>query len=349
MILKLETFIGIDYPTWWYLVVGLLFSGYAILEGFDYGAGAWHLFLKKDESRRIAINAIGPVWDANQVWLIIGGGALFAGFPVMYATMLSVMYIPFILFLMLLVLRSASIKFRSAEKMLWWRKTWDIIYFSSNVLISFLLGVVVANLLQGVAIGKQFSYHGGIFFNFLNPYAIMVGCTTLSMFMTQGAIYLLLKTEGRLYVRMTTLLRRGMIFFIVSFGITSMYTLVFIPGVTDNFRNHPALFVFPVLAFLAVANVPRLAFKRKFGMALIFSSLTMAFLLMLVALQLYPTLLPSSIDPKYSVTIYNAASSQKSLGIMLTVVILGAPLLAGYFVFLYRTFYGKVNLDENSY
>ena len=99
----METFLGIDYPTLWYLVVGLLFSGYAILEGFDYGAGAWHLFLKKDLSRRIAINAIGPIWDANQVWLIIGGGALFAGFPVMYATMLSAMYIPFMIFLMLLV------------------------------------------------------------------------------------------------------------------------------------------------------------------------------------------------------------------------------------------------------
>lgn len=114
--IHMETFLGVDYPTLWYLVVGLLFSGYAILEGFDYGAGAWHLFLRKDLSRRVAINAIGPLWDANQVWLIIGGGALFAGFPVMYATMLSAMYIPFMLFLVLLVLRSSAIKFRSSEK-----------------------------------------------------------------------------------------------------------------------------------------------------------------------------------------------------------------------------------------
>lgn len=117
----METFLGIDYPTLWYLVIGLLFSGYAILEGFDFGAGAWHLFFRKDLSRRIAINAIGPIWDANQVWLVIGGGALFAGFPVMYATMLSAMYIPFMLFLMFNVLRAAAIKFRSAEEMTWWR------------------------------------------------------------------------------------------------------------------------------------------------------------------------------------------------------------------------------------
>lgn len=345
----METFLGIDYPTLWFLVVGLLFSGYAILEGFDYGAGSWHLFFRKDLSRRIAINAIGPLWDANQVWLVIGGGALFAGFPVMYATMLSSMYVPFMLFLMLLVLRSSAIKFRSAEEMLWWRKTWDIIYFVSNILISFLLGVVLANLLQGLAIGENLAYKGGLFFSFLNPYAIMVGFTTVSLFMTQGAIFLLLKTEGRLHARLTFLLKKGMLFFIVSFAVTSLYTLIFLPGVTDKFKEYPVFFVLPILAFLAVANVPRLVSKKKYTNALIFSSLTMAFLLMLVAFQLYPVLLPSTIDPSYSVTIYNAASSQKSLGIMLTIVLIGAPLLTFYFVFLYKTFKGVVKLDDTSY
>jgi len=345
----METFLGIDYPTLWYLVVGLLFSGYIILEGFDYGAGAWHLFFKKDLSRRIAINAIGPLWDANQVWLIIGGGALFAGFPVMYATMLSAMYIPFMLFLMLLVLRSAAIKFRSAEKMLWWRKTWDIIYFASNTLISFLLGVVLANILEGFQLQENFMYTGGMFFSFLNPYAIMVGLTTVSLFMTQGAIFLLLKTEGRLHARLTFLLKKGMLFFIISFATTSLYTLLYLPGVTTKFKAYPIFFIIPILAFLAVANVPRLVSKKKYANALIFSSLTMSFLLMLVAFQLYPVLLPSTINPKYSVTIYNAASSQKSLGIMLTIVLIGAPLLAGYFLFLYKTFHGKVTLDDTSY
>ncbi len=345
----METFLGIDYPTLWYLVIGLLFSGYAILEGFDFGAGAWHLFFRKDLSRRIAINAIGPIWDANQVWLVIGGGALFAGFPVMYATMLSAMYIPFMLFLMFNVLRAAAIKFRSAEEMKWWRTAWDITYSVSCIMIAFLLGVVLGNILQGFALGPDFTYHGGIFFSFLNPYAIMVGLTTLSLFMTQGAIFLLLKTEGRLHDRLTFLLQKGMIFFIISFGITTLYTLVFIPEVTANFRENPHYFVVPVLSFLAVANVPRLVSKTRYMMALVFSSLTMAFLLILVALQLYPTLLISTIDPQYNVTIYNAASSQKSLGIMLTIVLIGAPLLGAYFFFLYRTFNGKVQLDDTSY
>lgn len=345
----METFLGIDYPTLWYLVIGLLFSGYAILEGFDFGAGAWHLFFRKDLSRRTAINAIGPVWDANQVWLVIGGGALFAGFPVMYATMLSVMYIPFMLFLMFNILRAAAIKFRSAEEMIWWRKGWDIIYSVSCILIAFLLGVVLGNILQGFALGPNYTYHGGVFFSFLNPYAIMVGITTLSIFMTQGAIYLLLKTEGTLHNRLTFLLQKGMIFFIISFGMTTLYTLVFIPEVTANFRENPVYFIVPVFSFLAVANVPRLVSKKQYMLALVFSSLTMAFLLILVALQLYPTLLISTIDPKFNVTIYNAASSQKSLGIMLTIVAIGAPLLAGYFFFLYRTFNGKVQLDDTSY
>jgi len=167
--------------------------------------------------------------------------------------------------------------------------------------------------------------------------------------MTQGAIFLLLKTEGRLYTRLTFLLKKGMIFFIISFAATSLYTLVFLPGVTDKFKEYPVSFVIPILAFLAVANIPRLASKKKYAQAIVFSSLTMSFLLMLVALQLYPVLLPSSIDPKYSITIYNAASSQKSLGIMLTIAAIGSPLLAGYFLFLYKTFHGKVKLDDTSY
>jgi len=268
---------------------------------------------------------------------------------VMYATMLSVMYIPFMLFLMLLVLRSSAIKFRSAEEMPWWRQTWDIIYFISNTLISFLLGVVLANLLQGFELGENYSYKGGIFFSFLSPYAIMIGLTTVSLFMTQGAIFLLLKTEGKLYLRLTFLLKKSMIFFIVSFAITSLYTLIFLPGVTDKFKEYPIFFILPVLAFLAIANVPRLISKKKYANALVFSSLTMAFLLMLVAFQLYPVLLPSTIDPIYNITIYNAASSQKSLGIMLAIVVIGAPLLAGYFLFLYKTFHGKVKLDDTSY
>ena len=144
----MDTFLGIDYPTLWFLVVGALFSGYAILDGFDLGAGAWHLFFRREESRRIALNAIGPVWDGNEVWLVIGGGALFAGFPVLYAAMFSAMYIPFMLFLAFLIFRAVSIEFRSKESMRWWRKLWDVSYCISSAILAFLLGVILGNVLQ---------------------------------------------------------------------------------------------------------------------------------------------------------------------------------------------------------
>lgn len=345
----METFLGLDYPTWWYLVVGGLFSGYAILDGFDFGAGAWHLFFKKETSRRIALNAVGPVWDGNEVWLVIGGGALFAGFPVVYATLFSSLYVPFMLFLVFIIFRAISIEFRGKEEMQWWRTTWDIGYSVSSAMLAFLLGVVLGNILQGIAIAYQYQYQGAGFFEFLNPYALMTGFTALALFMMHGAIYLLLKTEGRLYVKLTFLLKRGMIFFIVSFSITTMYTLLYIPHLSDAFKSHPVMFIIPLITMLSIASVPRMASKKKYGWAFFFSSVTISMLLILVAIELYPILLFSNIDPAYSIDIYDAASSTKSMQIMLTIVAIGTPLVLAYTIFVYKTFKGKVQIDETSY
>ena len=345
----METILGIDYPTWWFLVIGGLFSGYAILDGFDFGAGAWHLFFKKELNRRIALNAVGPVWDGNEVWLVIGGGALFAGFPVMYATLFSSLYIPFMLFLIFIIFRAISIEFRGKEEMLWWRKLWDVCYSISSIMLAFLLGVDLGNVLQGFAIGENYQYTGSGFFEFLNPYAIMTGVTTLALFMAHGAIYLLLKTEGAMFEKLTNLLQKGMIFFMVSFAITTLYTLLYIPHLSDDFKSAPVLFAVPVLTFLSIANVPRLASKKNYKLAFFFSSLTISLLLVLVAVELYPNLLFSTVDPKYSIDVYEAASSERSLGIMLLFVAIGGPLVLGYTFFVYRTFRGKVKLDDHSY
>ncbi|MEE3243705.1 MULTISPECIES: cytochrome d ubiquinol oxidase subunit II [Leeuwenhoekiella] len=345
----METILGIDYPTWWFLVIGGLFSGYAILDGFDFGAGAWHLFFKKELNRRIALNAVGPVWDGNEVWLVIGGGALFAGFPVMYATLFSSLYIPFMLFLIFIIFRAISIEFRGKEEMLWWRRLWDVSYSISSIMLAFLLGVVLGNVLQGFAIGENYQYTGSGFFEFLNPYAIMTGVTTLALFMAHGAIYLLLKTEGAMFDQLTNLLQKGMIFFMVSFAITTLYTLLYIPHLSDDFKSAPILFAVPVLTFLSIANVPRLASKKNYKLAFFFSSLTISLLLVLVAVELYPNLLFSTVDPKYSLDVYEAASSERSLGIMLLFVAIGGPLVLGYTFFVYRTFRGKVKLDDHSY
>ena len=341
-------FLGIDYPTLWFLVTGALFSGYAILDGFDLGAGAWHLFFRKEESRRIALNAIGPVWDGNEVWLVIGGGALFAGFPVLYATLFSAMYIPFMLFLAFLIFRAVSIEFRSKEPMLWWRKIWDVCYCVSSAMLAFLLGVVLGNVLQGIAIGEGYEYEGN-WLQFLNPYAILVGITSLALFMVHGAIYLAMKTEGKLFIKITLLLKRAILFFVAVFIITTLYTMIFIPHLSDHLFSNPILFIVPLLAFLSIANIPRLLSKKQYRNAFLFSSLTMSLLLILVAIELYPVLLISSTNPAYTITIYNAASSIKALKTMLVIVLIGAPMVGFYTLFVYRTFRGKVKLDDTSY
>ncbi len=344
----MKMFMGIDYPTLWFLVVGALFSGYAILDGFDLGAGAWQLFFRKEESRRIALNAIGPVWDGNEVWLVIGGGALFAGFPVFYASLFSAMYIPFMLFLAFLIFRAVSIEFRSKEPMLWWRKMWDVCYSISSAMLAFLLGVVLGNILQGIAIDKDFEFVGN-WLEFLNPYAIMVGLTSLSLFMVHGAIYLAMKTEGKLFVRITVLLRRAILIFVGIFLLTTVYTLLYIPHLSDHLLGNPLLFLVPFLAFLSIANIPRLVSKSKYRRAFMFSALTMSLLLILVAIELYPVLLISTINPAYNLTIYNSVSSVKALQTMLIIVLIGAPLVGFYTLFVYRTFRGKVKLDDTSY
>lgn len=344
----MATFLGIDYPTLWFLVVGGLFSGYAILDGFDFGAGGWHLFFREEEQRRIAMNAVGPVWDGNEVWLVIGGGALFAGFPVFYASLFSAMYIPFMLFLMFIIFRAISIEFRGKEPMKWWKRTWDVSYSVSSVMLAYLLGVVLGNVLLGIPIGENYEFKGH-WLEFLNPYALLVGLTTLALFMTHGAIFLLLKTEGRMYEQLKRMLNGGMAAFIILFVFTSVYTLFRIPHLSDTFINRPVFFVLPLLAFLSIANLPRLASKKNYLMAFVFSSLTMSFMLMVVAVELYPVLLISTVDETYNQTIYTAASSDHSLGIMLTMAAVGAPLVLSYTIFVYRTFRGKVKLDETSY
>lgn len=344
----MATFLGIDYSTLWFLIVGAVFSGYAILDGFDLGAGAWHLFFRKEQSRRIALNAIGPVWDGNEVWLVIGGGTLFAGFPIVYASVFSAMYIPFMLFLFFLIFRAISIEFRGKEPMQWWRTTWDISYSVSSIMIALLLGVVLGNVLQGMAIGEDFEFQGS-WLQFLNPYAFLVAITTLSLFMMHGAIYLIMKTEGRLFAKLTILLRRAITFFIISFSITSLYTLIYIPHLSDAFTENVALIIVPILVFISIATIPNLVRKRKYQIAFLFSSITVSLLLILVAVELYPVLIISTIAPEYNMTIYNTSSSDKSLGIMLIFAAIGIPLVAAYTFFVYRTFYGKVTLDDSSY
>ncbi len=329
-------------------MVGAAFSGYVILDGFDLGAGALHLFFKKDLSRRIALNAVGPVWDGNEVWLVIGGGTLFAGFPVLYGTLLSAMYLPFMLFLLFIILRSVAIEFRSKEPMAWWRSLWDVTYSVSSSMLAVCLGIVLGNVLQGMPLDANYEYTGN-WLSFFNFYAILTGLTTLALMALHGGIYLTLKTEGKLFEKVEGLLKYAVVAFVVLFMVLSIYTLIYYPHLSDKFKNTPIFFVAPLLAVLSIANIPRLISKRKFLPAFAFSSLTFALLLIIVAIEVYPQLIYATNDVNHSITIYNAASSDKSLGIMLTIAAIGLPLIAGYTFFVYRAFWGKVKIDETSY
>ncbi|MEA5426561.1 cytochrome d ubiquinol oxidase subunit II [Arcicella lustrica] len=344
----MATFLGIDLPTWWFAVIGAVFTGYAILDGFDLGAGAIHLLFKKEESRRIALNAIGPVWDGNEVWLVIGGGALFAGFPEVYATLLSAFYIPFMLFLMVLILRAIAIEFRSKETMLWWRQLWDIIYSISSMMIAFLLGVVLGNLIQGIPIDENFEYQGD-FVQLLNPYALLTGLTTLASCTMHGSIYLVMKTEKRLYTKLSIMVSDTSRFFVVCYILQTMVTLVYFPSMSATFKAHPTLFAVPLITVLIIINTRILLEKGKYMLAFMSSAFTMASLLVTVAMNLFPKIIHSTINPAYSITIYNGASSEKSLSIILLFATIGVPIVATYTFFVFWTFKGKVKLDESSY
>lgn len=346
--METETLLGIDYPTLWFMVVGGLFSGYAVLDGFDFGAGAWHLFFNKEQSRRIALNAVGPVWDGNEVWLVIGGGALFAGFPIVYATLLSALYIPFMLFLFFIIMRAVSIEFRGKEKMAWWRKTWDISYSVSSIMLAFLLGVLMGNVLQGIPLEENHNISVPLL-QVLNPFSLLMGITTLALFMMHGGLYLMMKTEGRLYAKINVLLKQAIIAFVVLFAISTVYVLIYLPHLSDKFQVTPSLFILPALGILGIANIPRLVSKQRFGQAFFFSALSICLFMIVIAIELYPAILISSIDSAYDITVYGAASSTKTLKIMMLFVAIGGPLVLAYTVFVYRTFKGKVELDEMSY
>jgi cytochrome d ubiquinol oxidase subunit II len=344
----METFLGIDYNVWWFLVFGGVISGYAILDGFDLGAGALHLLLKKEQSRRIALNAIGPIWDGNEVWLVIGGGALFAGFPVAYAAIFSAFYIPFMIFIVGLIFRAVAIEFRSKEPAPLWRKTWDVVYSVACIIISLSLGLMLGNVAFGIPLNQEKEFAGN-WLSFFNPFAILVSITTLALFLMHGAIYLTMKTENRLYAKLHLLSNNFTVFFVLSFVITTLYTLLYIPHLSDFFRNNPASFIIPVLMILAIANIPRQIKKGKYRYAFISSAATISLLLIMVALEVFPYLLYSTENPANSITIHNGASSAKTMKILLVIALIGTPLVATYTSFVFWTFKGKVKLDEMSY
>lgn len=322
---------------------------YAVLDGFDLGVGSLHLFVKKDEDRRIFLNSIGPVWDGNEVWLVIVGGALFAGFPEVYATVFSAFYNFVMLLLCGLIFRAAAIEFRSKMPSLRWRKIWDAVFSVASLIIAFGIGLVLGNLVEGIPLDSERNFVGHTL-SFIHPYPLLVGVMTVALFMMHGAIYLVMKTEGVLHQRIRKWVNNTLIFFMAAYIFTTLATLLYMPHMTTHMRQIPWLLLAPLFALLAILNIPIQLRKKNDGWAFVSSSIGIALLLSLFAIGTFPTMVRSSIDPEaHSLNIENAASSPLTLKVLLIIVAIGIPLVLAYGFYIYRVFRGKVKLGKLSY
>ncbi|MDM7995094.1 MAG: cytochrome d ubiquinol oxidase subunit II [Acidobacteriota bacterium] len=332
----------------WFVLLGALLAGYAILDGFDLGVGILHPAARTDKERRVMINSIGPLWDGNEVWLVTFGGAMFAAFPNTYATVFSGFYAAFMLLLFALIFRAVSLEFRGKRESQVWRKFWDYSFFIASFLATFLFGVAAGNALIGMPVDARGVYTGG-FFDLVRPYPILIGLLTVSFAIMHGAIYLYLKTEEELQQIVHRWMWRGFGLTLITYMLATIFTLALIPGVIQNFRQHPWSWMIVVLTVLAFANVPRAIFLGRPFYAFVSSSLTILALVFLFSFTLFPNLVVSSLSPDYSLTIYNSASSQKTLGIMAIIAMIGMPIVIAYTAFVYWTFRGKAKLGEHSY
>lgn len=342
-------FATLDLNTIWFVLIGVLLAGYAVLDGFDLGVGALHLFAKTDGDRRLFLNSIGPVWDGNEVWLVAGGGALFAAFPMVYATVFSGFYLAFILLLFALIFRAVAIEFRSRQPQRWWRQTWDVAFSLSSILIAFLIGVAIGNIARGIPLDADHEF-AGTFLGLLHPYAILSGLATVALFAIHGAIYLAIKLPaGDLHDRVSRWLKPATAAFALLYILLTLATLLGIPHIAEAAKNNLWLPAVLVLGTLALANVPRCAARRQAAAAFASSSLVIICLMALFAGGMYPDIVPSIPDPANSLNIHNAASSRYGLSVMFTIALIGLPLVITYSIVIHWVFRGKTRLAKDSY
>jgi cytochrome d ubiquinol oxidase subunit II len=332
----------------WFGLLGVLLAGYAVLDGFDLGVGILHPLARGDHERRLFVNAIGPLWDGNEVWLVTFGGALFAMFPEAYATVFSGFYIAFVLLLFALIFRAVSLEFRSKIESAAWRSFWDWGFFCSSLVATLLFGVAVGNAVGGIPLNERGVFVGS-FFDLLGPYQLLVGLLAVALFAMHGAIYLFLKTEGEVQERLGGWMWHTWGLFLVLYLLTTMLTLVRVPTATANFERYPWVAIIVLIKVLAIANIPRCIFNGKYGQAFLSSTATIVSLVGLLGVAIMPNIVLASNEPAYSLSIYNASSSTLTLTIGLLIVAIGFPCVLAYTAVIYWTFRGKVKLGENSY
>jgi len=334
--------------TIWFFLWGLLWAVFFMTDGFDLGIGTLYPFLgKTDQDKRIMINSLGPLWDGNEVWLITAGGVTFAAFPLVYSVMFSSLYSALMLILFALILRGVSFEFRSKINHPRWRKIWDTCIFVGSFVPALLFGVAFANIFQGIPIDHNGIYHGTLF-TLLNPYGLLGGILFVLLFMIHGALWISIKSEGDLQERAVSaakklwpvLLGVAVVFLIASKFSTRLY---------DNFIKHPAFFIDILMTVLALLSVRFFLLRKAFFKAWFASALTIVGATFFGVIGLYPNLFPSSLNPRYSLTAYNASSSPLTLKIMLIVVIIFIPVVIGYQIWAYNLFKGKVTEADLSH
>jgi cytochrome d ubiquinol oxidase subunit II len=340
---------SLDLNTTWFALVGVLFTGYVILDGFDLGVGVLHLFVaKKDDERRVFLNAIGPVWDGNEVWLVTGGGALFAAFPNVYATVFSGFYLAFMALLCALIFRAVAIEFRSKHDSPRWRAFWDRSFAFGSLGSAVVIGLALGNIARGVPIDARGEF-AGTFLGLFHPYALLMAVTTVALFAMHGAIYLVLKTEGELQARLRAQVKPLIVAFILCYAILTLATLLYVPHIVAPFQREPWWFALVVPVVLAIANIPREVNHGREFRAFLSSCAAMAGLMAVFGVGSYPYLVYSQPLAEHSLTAFNAASSQKTLAVMLTIALIGIPIVLAYSVSIYWIFRGKVQISKTSY
>ena len=331
----------------WFFLVGVLFTGFAILDGFDLGVGVWYLKTKSDDERRLLLNAIGPVWDGNEVWLLTGGGALFAAFPPVYATVFSGFYLAMMLVILCFVVRAVSLEFRSKEKSALWRSAFDMAFSLSSILAGLLFGLALGNVMRGIPLDDHGDYSGS-FFDLLNPYSLLIGITALVMFSFHGANFIRLKSTEVLETRSKVWSFASGIVLSILFIIATISTWFHYPHLTENFRKTPILWLLPATSFTFISLS---IFWTKHGTgrkAIVASSVSIVGMMGIVGAALFPRLVPALGNIERSLTTLNSSSCELTLKTMSILALLGMPLVLGYTFWVYRAFSGKVDVNSPS-
>jgi cytochrome d ubiquinol oxidase subunit II len=334
----------------WFVLFVAIIAAYLVLDGFDLGVGILHPFAaRNDEERRIVLNSIGPIWDGNEVWLVVGGGVLFAAFPVVYAALFSGFYWALMLVLMGLILRTVAIEFRSKREGAGWRRLWDTVFSASSFALALLLGVAFGNVISGVPLGKDGNVHIGGLLDVLHPFAVFLGLTTIAMLAMHGANYLAVKTEGDLQARV----RRWIPWLIAVFAVMAAASAVWIVvadyGLEETFTDDVWTLVLPLAALSAFITMVVMHRAGREVAAFFASCATIFTSLATISAGLYPNMLKSSTDPSFSMTVTNASAASETLTVMLVVAIIGLPFVLLYTAGVQYLFSGKVKLTQSSY